>query len=140
MVSSEPGQHKRRAQPASRESRLALHLAFAEFTDAVLEVMRCARSSTTSRRRWTWTATTGAAASGPRSPWSRTATTSAPTAAWPSAHLPLTHVHPHALAAAHLAEAAALQGHFWPMHELLFHHQQALEASIVRWTTTSDMP
>ena len=29
--------------------------------------------------------------------------------------------------AAHLAEAAALQGRFWPMHELLFGHQQALE-------------
>jgi protein-disulfide isomerase len=42
-------------------------------------------------------------------------------------HLPLTNIHPHALAAAHLAEAAALQGRFWPMHELLFHHQQALE-------------
>ena len=42
-------------------------------------------------------------------------------------HLPLTEIHPHALAAAHLAEAAALQGRFWPMHELLFHHQKALE-------------
>jgi protein-disulfide isomerase len=42
-------------------------------------------------------------------------------------HLPLTRIHPHALAAAHLAEAAALQGRFWPMHEPLFHHQQALE-------------
>jgi Na+:H+ antiporter, NhaA family len=42
-------------------------------------------------------------------------------------HLPVTNIHPHALAAAHLAEAAALQGRFWPMHELLFHHQQALE-------------
>jgi protein-disulfide isomerase len=42
-------------------------------------------------------------------------------------HLPLTRIHPHALAAAHLAEAAALQGRFWPMHELLFHHQKALE-------------
>jgi protein-disulfide isomerase len=42
-------------------------------------------------------------------------------------HFPLTSIHPHALAAAHLAEAAALQGRFWPMHELLFHHQKALE-------------
>jgi len=42
-------------------------------------------------------------------------------------HLPLTRIHPHALAAAHLAEAAALQGRSWPMHELLFGHQQALE-------------
>jgi protein-disulfide isomerase len=42
-------------------------------------------------------------------------------------HLPLTSIHPHALAAAHLARAAALQCRFWPMHELLFHHQRALE-------------
>src|SRR5262245_59193584 len=42
-------------------------------------------------------------------------------------HFPLTRIHPHALAAAHLAEAAALQGRFWPMHELLFHRQKALE-------------
>jgi predicted DsbA family dithiol-disulfide isomerase len=42
-------------------------------------------------------------------------------------HLPLTRIHPHALVAAHLAEATALQGRFWPMRELLFHHQQALE-------------
>jgi protein-disulfide isomerase len=42
-------------------------------------------------------------------------------------HFPLTRIHPHALAAAHLAEAAALQGRFWPLHELLFGHQQALE-------------
>lgn len=42
-------------------------------------------------------------------------------------YFPLTRIHPHALAAAHLAEAAALQGRFWPMHELLFHHQKALE-------------
>jgi protein-disulfide isomerase len=43
--------------------------------------------------------------------------------------LPLTGIHPHALAAAPLAEATALQGRFWPMHELLFHRQQALEDS-----------
>ncbi len=42
-------------------------------------------------------------------------------------HFPLTRIHPHALATAHLAEATALQGRFWPMHELLFGHQQALE-------------
>jgi protein-disulfide isomerase len=42
-------------------------------------------------------------------------------------HLPLSGIHPHALAAAHLAEAAALQGRFWPLHEQLFGHQQALE-------------
>ena len=41
-------------------------------------------------------------------------------------HLPLTGIHPHALAAAGFAEAAAAQGRFWPMHELLFHRQKAL--------------
>ena len=41
-------------------------------------------------------------------------------------HFPLTEIHPHALAAAGLAEAAAAQGHFWPMHELLFQRQKAL--------------
>jgi formate-nitrite transporter family protein len=41
-------------------------------------------------------------------------------------HFPLTGRHPHALAAAAAAEAAALQGRFWAMHELLFHRQKAL--------------
>ena len=34
-------------------------------------------------------------------------------------HFPLTDIHPHALAAAAAAEAAALQGQFWAMHALL---------------------
>jgi protein-disulfide isomerase len=42
-------------------------------------------------------------------------------------HFPLTEIHPHALAAAAAAEAAALQGRFWDMHGLLFHRQHALE-------------
>ena len=42
-------------------------------------------------------------------------------------HFPLTTIHPHALAAAAAAEAAALQGRFWDMHGLLFHRQKALE-------------
>jgi protein-disulfide isomerase len=41
-------------------------------------------------------------------------------------HFPLTEIHPHALAAAAAAEAAARQGRFWDMHELLFHRQKAL--------------
>jgi protein-disulfide isomerase len=41
-------------------------------------------------------------------------------------HFPLTEIHPHALAAAAAAEAAARQGRFWEMHELLFHRQKAL--------------
>jgi protein-disulfide isomerase len=42
-------------------------------------------------------------------------------------HFPLTEIHPHALAAATAAEAAALQDRFWDMHDLLFHRQKALE-------------
>jgi protein-disulfide isomerase len=41
-------------------------------------------------------------------------------------HFPLTEIHPHALAASAAAEAAALEGRFWEMHDLLFHHQDAL--------------
>jgi Na+/H+ antiporter NhaA len=41
-------------------------------------------------------------------------------------HLPLTDVHPHALAAAQAAEAAAVQGKFWEMHDQLLAHQGAL--------------
>jgi protein-disulfide isomerase len=41
-------------------------------------------------------------------------------------HFPLTSIHPHALAAAAAAEAAARPGRFWDMHELLFHRQKAL--------------
>ena len=41
-------------------------------------------------------------------------------------HLPLTDVHPHAQMAAEAAEAAASQGAFWEMHDLLFGHQDAL--------------
>ena len=41
-------------------------------------------------------------------------------------HFPLTGIHPHALAAAAAAEAAARQGRFWEMHELLFGRQKAL--------------
>jgi protein-disulfide isomerase len=47
-------------------------------------------------------------------------------------HFPLTEIHPHALAAAAAAEAAALQGGFWAMHALLFHRQKALEDGDLR--------
>jgi len=38
-------------------------------------------------------------------------------------HLPLQDVHPHAQLAAEAAEAAARQGAFWSMHDLLLGHQ-----------------
>jgi protein-disulfide isomerase len=43
-------------------------------------------------------------------------------------HLPLSDVHPNAQLAAEAAEAAANQGGFWEMHDLLFEHQDALSA------------
>jgi protein-disulfide isomerase len=39
---------------------------------------------------------------------------------------PLVEIHPHAFAAAAATEAAATQGRFWDMNELLFHRQKAL--------------
>ena len=41
-------------------------------------------------------------------------------------NLPLTDVHPRAQMAAEAAEAAAAKGAFWPMHDLLLQHQNAL--------------
>jgi Na+/H+ antiporter NhaA len=41
-------------------------------------------------------------------------------------HLPLNDVHPRAMLAAEAAEAAADQGAFWEMHDLLLAHQDAL--------------
>jgi protein-disulfide isomerase len=43
-------------------------------------------------------------------------------------HFPLTQAHPHAQQAAEAAEAAATQGRFWEMHDLLFEHQDRLAA------------
>ena len=42
-------------------------------------------------------------------------------------HFPLAESHPHARHAAQAAEAAATQGKFWEMHDLIFEHQDALE-------------
>src|SRR3954471_20056232 len=47
-------------------------------------------------------------------------------------NFPLEEVHPHALQAALAAEAAAGQGKFWPMHDLLFENQQHLKANQLR--------
>lgn len=42
-------------------------------------------------------------------------------------HFPQVQIHPHAQRAAEAAEAAAAQGQFWQMHEILFIYQQELE-------------
>ena len=47
-------------------------------------------------------------------------------------HFPLTEVHPHALEAALAAEAAGAQHKFWPMHDLLFEHQDRLKLKQLR--------
>ena len=49
-------------------------------------------------------------------------------------HFPLAAKHPHAERAAEAAEAAAAQGRFWEMHDVLFANQQALEdGDLVRY-------
>src|SRR5271165_3448730 len=47
-------------------------------------------------------------------------------------NFPLAEMHPHALLAAEAAEAAGGQGHFWPMHDTLFEHQNALGLAQLR--------
>lgn len=42
-------------------------------------------------------------------------------------HFPQTQIHSHAQRAAQAAQAAAVQGQFWSMHDTLFAHQQNLE-------------
>ena len=44
-------------------------------------------------------------------------------------NFPLANIHPNAEHAAEAAEAAAAQGRFWEMHDILFEHQNALEDS-----------
>jgi protein-disulfide isomerase len=42
-------------------------------------------------------------------------------------HFPLSQMHPHAQRAAEAAEAAAAQGKFWEMHDILYERQDELE-------------
>lgn len=42
-------------------------------------------------------------------------------------NFPLAEAHPYATGAAEMAEAAALQGKFWEMHDMLYEHQDALD-------------
>ena len=52
-------------------------------------------------------------------------------------HLPLSDVHPYAELAAEAAEAAAAQGKFWEMHDLLLDHQDELRYRSCATTRTS---
>jgi protein-disulfide isomerase len=47
-------------------------------------------------------------------------------------HFPLEGVHPHALHAALASEAAAAQGKFWPMHDVLLENQAHLRTNHLR--------
>ena len=52
-------------------------------------------------------------------------------------NFPLIQAHPYALIAAEAAEAAALQGKFWEMHDLLFEQQTHLKPDIISlWAKT----
>ncbi|MEM3404329.1 MAG: DsbA family protein [Nitrososphaeria archaeon] len=55
-------------------------------------------------------------------------------------HFPISTVHPNAKTAAEAAEAAASQGRFWEMHNILFENQDSLDIdSIKRYATTLNM-
>jgi protein-disulfide isomerase len=47
-------------------------------------------------------------------------------------HFPLRSLHPHSGAAAATSEAAARQGRFWEMHDVLFRNQRHLESADLR--------
>ena len=47
-------------------------------------------------------------------------------------HFPLRDIHPHAEGAAAASEAAARQGRFWEMHDVLFRNQRQLEPADLR--------
>jgi protein-disulfide isomerase len=47
-------------------------------------------------------------------------------------HFPITDSHPDAAHAAEASEAAAAQGQFWEMHDMLFEHQNALDEQALR--------
>jgi protein-disulfide isomerase len=46
-------------------------------------------------------------------------------------NFPLTQAHPYALIAAEAAEAAALQGKFWEMHDLIYERQEFLAPDVL---------
>src|SRR5258706_7815748 len=55
-------------------------------------------------------------------------------------NFPLTQSHPHAEHAAEAAEAAAVQGKFWEMHDYLFEHQRVLDdAHLVQYAVALNL-
>jgi protein-disulfide isomerase len=46
-------------------------------------------------------------------------------------HMPLAQIHPMAQPAAEAAEAAAAQGKFWPMHDLIYENQDLLSPALL---------
>jgi protein-disulfide isomerase len=46
-------------------------------------------------------------------------------------NFPLTQAHPYAVVAAQAAEAAALQGKFWEMHDFIYENQDQLEPDVL---------
>jgi NhaA family Na+:H+ antiporter len=55
-------------------------------------------------------------------------------------HFPITTAHPHAQLAAEAAEAAAAQGRFWEMHDLLFAYEGTLDrAQLVQFARELDL-
>jgi hypothetical protein len=50
---------------------------------------------------------------------------------------PLPRAHPHAIVAAEAAEAAAAQGKFWPMYDILYGHQDELIDSEIQYNARS---
>lgn len=57
-----------------------------------------------------------------------------------SRHFPLVFHHAPARLAAEAAEAAAAQGGFWPMHDVLFEHQDALDLeSVLGYAAAPDL-
>ena len=55
-------------------------------------------------------------------------------------NFPLSKIHAHAFTAAVATEAAALQGKFWEMHDIVFENQQSLDAeNILRLAVSIDL-
>lgn len=52
-------------------------------------------------------------------------------------NFPLSEMHPFARPAALAAEAAALQGQFWEMHDAIFEHQRSLDDNLLQRLATS---